>query len=301
MVRLEGEGYIQRPFSTGFSGCIGDNSGMSSAVHSLQRAISDGSQPLIQLLRQTKLIAAKLGLSDVETWVDDELRGYSPDEKEKRPEYREVTTEGLEVFHPHYGWRFAGNVGLRIPVWQPIAEIENLSRGKFAVLSVPKNFPVDDGIGGGLARDWPQRLTVASSEYKRIVEAVTDELLQWTIELEKRGIKGDGMDFNEKEKQSATSQVFNIQKFTGVFGNVTGSQVTIYDYSSVSQLLLDHNVPKAERRELEDIMDDLKNATPEKKPPLIQKGKDWIIKNKEFLGASAEAVGRAIGAVIEKS
>jgi hypothetical protein len=42
---------------------------MSSAVHDLQKAISDGNQPLVQLLRQTKLIAAKLNLQDVETWV----------------------------------------------------------------------------------------------------------------------------------------------------------------------------------------------------------------------------------------
>ena len=40
------------------------------------------------------------------------------------------------------------------------------------------------------------------------------------------------MDFDEKEKQSATNQVFNIQKFTGILGNVQNSQVALYDYSS---------------------------------------------------------------------
>jgi hypothetical protein len=49
---------------------------MSSAVHNLQQAIVDGKTSITQLLRQTKLIAAKLDLSDVEQWVDLELNGY---------------------------------------------------------------------------------------------------------------------------------------------------------------------------------------------------------------------------------
>jgi AbiTii len=48
---------------------------MSSAVHDLQMAIAEGKQPLTKLLRQTKLIAAKLNLEDVEAWVDLELGG----------------------------------------------------------------------------------------------------------------------------------------------------------------------------------------------------------------------------------
>lgn len=267
---------------------------MGSAVHSLQRAISDGSQSLIQLLRQTKLIAAKLSLDDIEAWVDDELKGYSPKKKERRPAYREITTTGLEVFHPHYGWKFAGNVSIKVPVWQPIAEIENLSRGEFAVLSVPKNFPVDDGIGGGLARNWPQRLTVGSSEYKRIMEATTDALLQWTIELEKRGIKGEDMNFDEKEKQSAGNMVFNIGSVQGNVGNVSHSQAVFNNYHSLHKTLLDSNVPMSERHELEGLMEELKTASPAEKPSLIQRGKDWIVKNKEFLGTSVELVTKAI-------
>jgi hypothetical protein len=37
---------------------------MSSAVHNLQMAISDGEQSLTQLLRRTKVIAAKLEVPD---------------------------------------------------------------------------------------------------------------------------------------------------------------------------------------------------------------------------------------------
>jgi hypothetical protein len=273
---------------------------VSSAVHSLQKAILDPKQSLTPLFRQTKVIAAKLGLTDMEKWVDLELNGYHGNEQP--PKYREFTSQSLDVLHPFRGWETAGHYRVKSRTPQPISTIEELSNSPFlfAPLSPNENLPVDDGIGGSIARQWPQRIRTDTGQFKRILELIRNELLQWTIELDKRGIKGEDMDFNEKEKQAATHQTFNIQKFTGVFGNVTGSQVTVYDYSSVSQLLLDHQVPKAERRELEDLMDDLKTAPPEKKPTLIQKGKDWIVKNKEFLGASAEAVGRAIGAAIDK-
>ena len=68
---------------------------MSSAIHNLQVAIVEGKQSLTQLLRHTKLIAAKLNLRDVEEWVDLELNGY-PSDKE-HPAYREVTTDGLLI------------------------------------------------------------------------------------------------------------------------------------------------------------------------------------------------------------
>lgn len=272
---------------------------MSSAIHTLQKAILDPNQSLTQLLRQTKLIAAKLNLVDIEKWTDLELNGY-PDEINP-PEYRAFGTESLMVRNPQCGWQYVTDVPTRLTARQPIAELEHLSKEKSVNFAPPEHFVLGNSLGMTTASGWPQRVTVPPSEFKLIIEFVRNELLQWAIELEKRGVKGDDMGFNEKERQSVTGHVYNIQKFTGVLGNVTGSQVTVYDYSSVSQLLLDHSVPKAERRELEDIMDDLKSAPPEKKPSLIQKGKDWIVRNKEFLGASAEAVGKAIGAAIDKS
>lgn len=179
---------------------------------------------------------------------------------------------------------------------QPIAEIEHLSKGEMLTLALEKNLPVRDQLGTGMGSDWPQRVTIDAGQYKHIMEAITNELLQWTIELEKRGIKGEDMDFNENEKQSATHQVFNIQKFTGVLGDVTNSQVTLYDYSSIHQLLKERNVPQDQRNELENILDDLRSAPPEKKKSLIERGKAWISRNKEFLGSTAEIVGKVIGA-----
>src|ERR1039457_6757359 len=55
-------------------------------------------------------------------------------------------------------------------------------------------------------------------------------------------------------KESSGSQVVNIGNFVGVLGQVSNSLVSVYDYSSVQQLLGAHKIPKQDRRELEDIM-----------------------------------------------
>jgi hypothetical protein len=270
---------------------------MSSAVHNLQKAILAGNQSLTQLLRQTKLIAAKLNLGDVEAWVDLELNGYG---KTEPPQYREFATQSIQICNPVRGWEFAGHFHRKMKARQPIADIENLSKGETVTLALTRNLPVDDGIGGGFGSDWPQRAIIGGASFKHIVDAVTNTLLQWTVELEKRGIKGEDMDFDDKEKKSAGNQVFNIQKFTGILGDVQNSQVAIYDYSSVQQLLIDHNIPKQERRELEDIMDELKEAPVEKRASLVARAEKWIVKHKELLGAGAEAVGKAVGAAMNQ-
>jgi hypothetical protein len=270
---------------------------MSSAVLNLQRDIASGQKTLTQLLRETKLIAAKLNLADVEQWVDYELEGYPKDVDP--PKYRTYYTESIQIRNPVHGWIFAGHMRLPRFAHESIAELENLSRGEDLTSAVAKNFPVTDGLGMGMASQWPQRVVFSSSQMKTIIEAIRNELLKWSIELERRGIKGEDMSFNEQEKQSAAKQVFNIGTVHGMVGNISNSQVTLYDYSSIQQLLVDRQIPKQDRRELEDIMDELKTAPPDKKQGLLEQAKAWVVKHKDFLGAAAEAVGKAIGEAIK--
>ena len=275
---------------------------MSSAVVNLRNAVLAGNQSLTKLLRQAKVIAACLNLNDVERWVDLELNGYPVNAA--LPEYRHISTHSVEILNPFKGWEFVGHHHCQLPATQPITEIEELSKGddictelreKVSIVS-PLADVLPDPEVDAMAQNWDQRATVGGAEFKRILDAVTNELLQWTIELQKRGIKGEDMDFNDKEKQAATHQSFYIQKVVGVAGNVHSSQVTVYDYSSVNQLLVDHGIPKQDRRELEDIIDEMKDSPPDKKRSLLQRGEEWIVKHKELLGAGAAVVGKAITA-----
>lgn len=114
-----------------------------------------------------------------------------------------------------------------------------------------------------------------------------------SAELAKNGIRREG-NFQANGKPSSPNQVFHIQKFSGVFGNVSNSQVTLHDYGSVHQLLVEHGISKQDRRELEDIMDEIKGAPPERKLSLLERGEKWLLKHKDALGAGAEIISKAI-------
>jgi hypothetical protein len=265
---------------------------MASAVQVLQKALLNGSKPLGQLLRETKVIAAKLNLDDVETWVSHELKGYPAESN--IPEHRFVRSSHLEVFNPYRGWQFSGTYERPFPVYQSVHDIEELATGEDCYITPRKKIRVSDQLGRDCTDD-DQRLSIPPSEMRSVLQAIRDELLEWTIELEKRGIKGEDMDFDEKEKQSAASQTFHIQKFTGVLGNVSNSQVSIYDYGSIHQTLKEQNVPQEQRNQLENIMDELKAAPPDKKQTLLDNAKAWVVRNKDFLGASVNIVKKALG------
>jgi hypothetical protein len=142
---------------------------------------------------------------------------------------------------------------------------------------------------------WQQQIKFSPVQLKGLLNAVKDKLLDWSLELETRGIIGENMSFDEKERKSAQSQVFNIQNFTGVLGDISHSSVQVYDYSTLHQTLKQHNVPQQERNGLENIMDELKKAEAGKKDGLLEKGKAWIVKNEPFLGAATSIVRKALG------
>jgi hypothetical protein len=269
---------------------------MSSAVHNLQQEIVAGEKSATQLFRSARLIAANLGLSEVATWLDHELDGYS--DTEPLPKYRFVRTESVRALNPHLGWQHVADFTSRLPTGHPISEIEEWSKQTSLALAPPRALPLlpltDESTGARL--DWPQRITISGMQFKSVVEGAKTALLQWTIDLERLGIQGEDMKFDERENQAASGhQTFNIQTLVGVAGNITGSQVTVNDYGAIHDLLKQRNVPQRERNELENIMDELKTASAMENPTLVGRAKEWVVNNKDFLGASADVVRRALG------
>jgi hypothetical protein len=101
----------------------------------------------------------------------------------------------------------------------------------------------------------------------------------------------------QKSQKSPTGGP-SFNNFTGVYGNVTNSHITLYDFGTICQVLKDHGVSRNIRNELEDIMDALKHAEPEKREVLLSRAEQWIVKHQELLGKGAEAVTKAVRAAI---
>jgi hypothetical protein len=269
---------------------------MASVVANLQRDILDSKKSVTEILRTAKVISAKLGLSDITTWIESELTGYNIAAGQNVPSYRQIKGGHLEVFNPYRGWEFAGAIDeWKSRTSQPISELEELAKGDTITITPPQPFPLRsfDGLGGH--EHFPQQVVFSTVQVRRILEAVKEQILNWAIELEQRGIMGEDMSFDKKEKQKAEQQTFNIQNFTGVLGDVSRSTVEIHNYSTIHQLLRERGVQQNERNELDNILDELKQAEPAAKAGLLKRGKIWIVRNQDPLGAGANIVRTALG------
>jgi hypothetical protein len=267
---------------------------MASLVANLQRDIQNSKKSVTEVLRTAKLISAKLGLTDIEEWIGHELSGYP--NGASIPEYRQASGV-LQVHNPYRGWILVSGGSSLMGFDQSIFAIEDLARQETVAFQPQTNIPVSSMYSDmdSLAAQFPQRIVFTRTVFKAIAEAVRGRLLDWSIELEKRGIIGDDMSFDKEEKQKAQNQTFNIQHFTGVLGDVKGSNVSLYDYSSIHQVLKQQSVPQNERNEFENILDELKTSDSGKKASLLERGKAWIVRNQEFLGASVALVRKALG------
>lgn len=265
---------------------------MSSLVIDLQKDILESKKGVTELLRIAKLISAKLGLTDVSELIDSELGGYK--DRTKIPEYREIAGGDLYVFNPVHGWTFAGHLSSKetsFRTHQPVSELEALVKAPYISIPTSHKFPLSEPF----MMQFPQEVRHSTMGMKRILEAIKEQLFNWAIELEQRGIVGEGMSFDAGEKKKAQHQTFNIQHFTGVLGDVSDSSVNVYDYSSIHQMLKQQHVPQQERNKFEDILDELITAEPAKKATLAKRGEDWVVKHQELLGARVSIARKALG------
>lgn len=270
-----------------------------SLVLELQQEATNPNVRVTDLLRKSLVVAAKLGIDDFGAWAQQELAGYSGNEQV--PTYRRVRGE-LRAHNPYHGW---------IPVivqdkeireklesrdaGQAIAELEDLSHstGKSGTLQMP------------LPQDWLLRIFGQSQEFRLgmiptlllgkstirgILDAVRNEVLRWSLELERRGVLGEGMTFSAEEKTRAAAINYHIGTFSGVLGNVSSSQVQIGDYGAIHGQLKLAGVPQEARNELENILDELKSVSPEKRPGLAKRGMEWLVKYGTAVGTLSETI-----------
>lgn len=199
---------------------------MAGLVEAIQNDALDPKVGVSTLLRKVKLAAAKLQLPAVEEWVESELNGY----KGEIPEYRLLKGEP-RAFNPYRGWIPIGGDPKTVRMIstartnQSIAEIEDLvastEDGGYLHQALPPE--VVNALNrsmqfGGFGQ---MSVMIGRAEMAGILDVVRTKVLDWAIELEKRGITGEGLSFDarEKEQAKALSTTVNI----GTIGNFAGN------------------------------------------------------------------------------
>lgn len=286
---------------------------MISLVLELQTLASSSTSTLPELLRKAKLVAFKLGLSDFQKWINCELEGYK--DFNDVPPYRVVHCE-LQARNPYRGL---------VPMYFDNTEIAHklkrveVMEGVGSLLSVLEastngmvTLPFTEGLKK-LLRQWQTNATpfepirqCGSNQIAGILDVVQSKLLDWSLELEKQGILGEGMTFSKEEKERAHTNI-NIQTFQGIMGDVTHSSVTqnlelhvkAGDFNSLATQLIKDGVRTKEIEELRSaITEDGKPAT---KGKLGTKVAAWLERVSTSIGTSAAGgtIARAIGAYFD--
>lgn len=195
-----------------------------SMVLELQHLAQRSDTPVTELLRRAKTLAVKLDLDDARTWIEHEINGYPPNVE--LPPYRVIPSE-LKLMNPYHGWQpvIWGGPGqlqehfAKANFRQPIAEVEVIVKqgaGEPRASLTQNEMDALLQTSNDEFKYLPAERFFSGTSFVGIVEGVRAKVLDWSLALEKRGVLGEGMTFNEKEKREAAEVVFRVSNATAV-------------------------------------------------------------------------------------
>lgn len=200
---------------------------MPGLILELQVDALDTNVRVSDLLRKALVVSKKLGINEIERWIQNELNGYST--HEEIPAYRKIRGE-VKVWNPYHGWQplnFGnaqhGEVLSSRTIGQPVSELDSLKEnGQEGNLRVPFSQQITNTLMKSMSVPLQPSLHVPYTEIIGIIDTVRNNLLQWALELEQKGIIGEGVTFSKEERKAASQVTYQI---TNNIGSMSHSQL----------------------------------------------------------------------------
>lgn len=197
---------------------------MPALVPELVNAAMDPSTSPSDVLRRALVVARRLGVSELTDWISSELNGYdpkdAPDYRRVRGELVVVTQDGIEpLFIPSAALaEVLSNQIVSVPVFDLQKRVQNIE--KPFCIPFPLGIKDELMVIAGRQKKGHPALMVSAVQIQGILEKVKTRVLEWALDLEAKGILGEGMTFTPQEKQTVQEQHYH-------FGDVSGSQIQI--------------------------------------------------------------------------
>lgn len=241
---------------------------MNSFILDLQEKVTSQNCDVPTILRQAHLIASKLELKDFDQWIYYELNGYPnpgscPDYRKVRAKLMArnslggltpVVIQDIELEDAICDHRFP----------QSLSEIETLSRNPKDDNAILITLPgmVIQQLNNLFHIQREYLLLCSYSSVKDIIEKVKNEILDWSIKLEKGGILGEGMQFSNEEKQASKviSRDISINYVTTIVNNPSDNTQIFVDNKDVDNRNVKFAYDKAFAA-ISDIEDAIKRDT----------------------------------------
>lgn len=215
---------------------------MKSLVLQLQADCLDSERSIVEVMRKALVVARKLSLTEPQEWIEKELKGYKPGDEP--PPHRLLTAQ-IRAWNPYHGWvpvifddpEEARHLS-KCYVGQPVGELEDLlKRGTGAL-----EFPFDPAslqrlVSGFNVPVQPTR-HLDRARVSGILDAVRNMVLDWSMQIEKDGIMGEDLIFNEREKETAAHSSYTIN-YNAPVNNSQIQQGTAHSAQSLVAVLPD--------------------------------------------------------------
>lgn len=229
---------------------------MTGLVLELQADCLNSNVKVSNLLRKALVISKKLGVTEIECWINKELDGYlSTDDI---PKYRTVFGE-VKVWNPYRGWQPLNFKNIEMAeqlsqreISQQVGELDSLSESDEHKLYVPFPQHTVNYLMKSISVPLQPSLMVDKTEIIGILETVRNNVLNWSLELEQKGILGEGMSFSSEEKKIAHQTSYQI---TNNIGHMHNSQLQQDSAGSTQSLKVSESAG-----DLKKFVQELKNA-----------------------------------------
>ena len=173
--------------------------------------------PLTVLLRKAKIVAVKLNIDEARSWIDHETDGYP--EEAVLPPYRVIPSE-LRGFNRVNGWQQVRwdeanplQKYFSLALFRdPIANLQEFAAAKNTQQASLTQDDVDIlvRLGNAELASVPLARFFARANFVGILEGVRTKILDWALALEKRGVLGHDMTFDETDQQKAAEVAFRV-------------------------------------------------------------------------------------------
>lgn len=195
-------------------------------VIQLQEEALDDNVNIETLLRKAFLVAHKLQLKEFENWINNEQNGYAG----PIPDYRYIRGE-TKAFNRFNGWipviidEEIDDVLNRRALSNPISFVSELYDSK-----KPVSFSVPSEITNTLNR-WGSVDTYycffsSRSELHRVISAIRNKVLEWSLLLEGNGIVGENLRFTDEEIKTAKESPVINNYINNFYSSVINPNIT---------------------------------------------------------------------------
>lgn len=211
---------------------------MSSLVEELQRDALNGDVDISDLLRKAYVVATKLKLEQFREWCSLELNGYD----DFIPGYRRIVGT-LRVWNPYNGWipfmtddsELVDQLRTHLAP-NPIAELQQFASSSTGHLIVRFSPELQYALASGMRSPLEVTLHIGTPSIYKILDAVRNTILDWSLKLEEDGILGEEMSFSPNEKKRASKNSDELQSIVN------------FNIGTMVNSSLQHDSPGAKQR-----------------------------------------------------